>query len=664
MVGWLQAAIAALAALLQGQPAPTTPAAQSAVAAQVGQPVAGSAVLAQGLEAARARDVARTRSLMATLSDPIQRQILEWALIDVVGPGLGFSELEGARARFAGWPREQSRVEAGERALAVSGADPDRVIAWFGGEAPLTVEGAMALAEALSARGRTAEAQALVREWWRERSFDLAQQETMLARYGAWLTQDDHIRRLDTLLYGPQGPATRAMIALVPADWAALAEARIALRNGRSDPYVPPALANDPGLAVERARRARLDGAIGSGFQHLARFPPAPRHQDGQNLLWTERRNYFIDALRMRNWQAAYNAMAGHGFPSGERMVDAEFFAGWVALTKLNDPDRAETHFEALRRMSSTQITQGRALYWLGRVADARGDEAAAQAWYQQGARHIGAFYGQLAAERAGLRTLTLPAEPPPTEADRQRFESYPLVQAARRLAEAGESALFRAFVMHLDDQLTLPADFALLVDLARNQGMQDLSMHVARTAAQKGVILPERAYPVRPVPAVPGQPDPAFVLAITRQESAFDPMARSRADARGMMQLLPSTARGVAQRLGERYDTGMLYDPDYNMRLGTYHLGELLSGNGGSYLLTTIAYNAGPARARQWIPDCGDPRGAQVDPIDFIECAPFTETRNYMMRVMENMQVYRARLNGGSAEITLTQELARGVAY
>lgn len=660
MVGWLQAAVAVVASLFQTQ---APPAAAESVAYVV-QPATGSSILAQGLQAARARDASLTRMHMASLGDPIQRQILEWALIDTVGENLGFSELEGARTRFAGWPREQSRIEAGERALALSGADPDRVIAWFGGQAPVTVQGAMALAEALSARGRTAEAQALVRQWWRERSFDAPQQETMRSRYGAWLTQDDHIRRLDTLLYGPQGPATRAMLTLVPADHAALAEARMALRSGRADPYVPPSLANDPGLAVERARRARLDGATSSGFQHLARFPPAPRHQDGQNLLWTERRNYFIDALRLRNWQAAYDAMAGHGFPSGERMVDAEFFAGWIALTKLNDPTRAATHFEALRQMSSTQITQGRALYWLGRAADARGDTAAADGWYRQGARHNASFYGQLAAERAGQRLLTLPAEPEITAADRQRFEAYPLVQAARRLAEANEMSLFRVFVMHLDDQLTEPTDFAQLIDLARAQGLQDLSMHVARAAVTKGVMLPERAYPVRNAPSVPGQPDPAFVHAIIRQESAFDPMARSHADARGMMQLLPSTARGVAQRLGERYDTGMLYDPEYNMRLGSYHLGELLGSNGGSYLLTAIAYNAGPARARQWIPDCGDPRGAAVDPIDFIECAPFTETRNYMMRVMENMQVYRARLNGGQAEISLTQELARGVAY
>jgi soluble lytic murein transglycosylase len=184
----------------------------------------------------------------------------------------------------------------------------------------------------------------------------------------------------------------------------------------------------------------------------------------------------------------------------------------------------------------------------------------------------------------------------------------------------------------------------------------------VARAAAQRGFLLSERAYPVMPVPQVATRPDPAFVLAIIRQESAFDRRARSGANARGMMQLIPATARTVSRQMGMAYrGDESLYDPDYNMQLGSYHLGDMLEVQGGSYLLTTIAYNAGPLRATQWVPRCGDPRGAQTDAVDFIECAPFTETRNYMMRVMENMQVYRARLNGGRAPYTLSQEISRG---
>lgn len=657
MTEWIQAAIAAIVSLFQ--PAADPSVASTAAAAHVAQ----SGSFAPGLAAARAGDVNLAQAYAASAS-PIEARIIRWALIDVAGERVGWGELAAARADLNGWPRADSRRQATERALAGAYASPQEVIAIFAAEPPVTAEGALAYAQALSAVGATGEAQALIRGWWRDRSFDLSVQERMLAAYGAWLTQADHEKRLDTLLYGPQGPATRAMLNLVSADYRALAEARMALRNGSSSPYVPPQYEADPGLAVERARRARLDGQEWNGFQHLSRFPAAPSHSDGQDLMWTERRNYFIDALQARDYTAAYHAMNGHGFPGGDRRVDADFFAGWIALVRLNNPAQAARHFEALRQASQTPITQSRAFYWLGRAAEAQGDTAAAQAYFEQGARYTWAFYGQLSAERAGDPTMRLPPEPQPTEADRARFEAYPLVQAIRVLLGAGERNLARVFAMHLDDGLTNAEDYALLVDLVRPHD-QDLSMHVARTAAQRGFPLAERGYPVVYVPHVPGAPDPAFVHAIIRQESAFDPRARSGADARGMMQLLPSTARGVARNLGVEWRGGdALYDPNYNIQLGTFHLGELMAGFGDSYLLTTIAYNAGPARPPQWIPYCGDPRGGGTDPLDFIECAPFTETRNYMMRVMENMQVYRARLNGGEARINLSEELRRGRAY
>ena len=657
MTDWIQAAVAAVVALFQ-------PAVDPAVTTAASAQYASSQYLALGLAAARSGDINGAQAYAASAS-PIERQIIRWALIDVAEDRVGWSELSAARSDLAGWPRADTRRRATERALANAYASPSEVMAVFAESAPTTAEGAMALAQAMSATGRATEAEALVRQWWRDYSFDQSTQERFYATYGSLLTQADHEARLNTLLYGPHGPATRAMLDRVSPDYRALAEARMALRNGASSPYVPAQFENDPGLAVERARRARLDGQEWNGFQYLSRFPAAPTHSDGQDLMWTERRNYFVDALQARDYTSAYHAMAGHGFASGDRRVDADFFAGWVALTKLNNPAQAARHFEALRQSSTTPITQSRAFYWLGRAAEAQGDTAGAAAYYRQGAQYTWAFYGQLAAEKANLRTLRLPPEPQPTEADRARFESYPVVQAIRALAAAGENTLVRVFVMDLDNQLESAVDYALLVDLSRAYGMQDLSMHVARTAAQRGFPLAERGYPVTYVPSVPGAPDPSFVHAIIRQESAFDPRVRSHANARGMMQLLPATASGVARRLGVEWrGAEALYEPDYNVQLGTYHLGELASDFGGSYLLATIGYNAGPARPSQWMAYCGDPRGGSTDPVDFIECAPFTETRNYMMRVMENMQVYRARLNGGEAEINLSQELARGYSY
>ncbi|MDO9589117.1 MAG: lytic transglycosylase domain-containing protein [Brevundimonas sp.] len=626
-----------------------------------------TALFRQGLAAARARDVAGARDAAARIGDPSARKLVEWALLDTSAAQLPYSDLAVAQTRFAGWPRAESRRIAAEQVLDRSYAGGAAALALFARTSPTTVEGAVALAEALEQGGRSDEARRLIGEWWRTRSFDEATQNRILARWGSGLSQADHEARLNMLLLGPHGPATRALVQLVSPGRRAVAEAAMALRTAYSPDAVvanlSPSQAMDPAVVLERVRILRSQNRQSEGFALLAALPPAPLHTEGQNTLWSERRNYFLDALERRNWQAAYDAMAGHGFPGGERKVDAEFFAGWAALVKLNDPIRATAHFETLRQASSTPITQGRALYWLGRVAEARGETPAAIQYYQAGSRHIQTFYGQLAAEKAGQTTIALPRDPVPSAADVAAFEANEVVRALRILGETGETSLFRVFAYQLDDDLPGATDLALLMDLSRNYGEGFTAMMVGRAASQRGFLMPERQYPVRMPPPVAGAAPLEFTLAITRQESSFDPRARSHANARGMMQFLPGTGRAVARQLGLPYSDERLYDGDFNMTLGSYHLGDLTNRFGGSMLLTTIGYNAGPARPPQWIARCGDPRGGSVDPIDFIECAPFTETRNYMMRVMENMQVYRARLNGGSAPLTLSSDLRRGAA-
>ena len=624
-----------------------------------------TALFRQGLAAARSRNISGARDAASQIGDPVARKLVEWALLDTSADQMSLSDLAVARTAFAGWPRADSRDAAAERALDRAYAGPDAAINLFARGGPTTVQGAVALADALEQRGRSDEARRLITDWWRTRSFDDATQTRILTRWGSSLTQADHEARLNMLLLGPHGPTTRAMVQLVPSDRQAVANAVMALRTAYSPDAVvanlSPTQALDPAVALERVRILRSQNRQSEGFALLRALPAAPSHTEGQNTLWSERRNYFLDALERRNGQAAYDAMAGHGFPAGERKVDAEFFAGWAALVKLNDPARAARHFETLRQSSSTPITQGRALYWLGRAAEAQGATPAAVQYYRDGARHIQTFYGQLAAEKAGLTTINLPADPVPTGADIAAFENNEVVRALRILGETGEMSLFRVFAYQLDDDLPGPAGLALLIDVSRNYGEGFTAMMVGRAASQRGFLMPERQYPIRMPPPVSGAAPLEFTLAITRQESSFDPRARSHANARGMMQFLPATGRSVARQLGLPYSDERLYDGDFNMTLGSFHLGDLTSDFGGSMLLTTIGYNAGPARPPQWIARCGDPRGGAVDPVDFIECAPFTETRNYMMRVMENMQVYRARLNGGSAPLTLSSDLRRG---
>jgi len=644
---------------LPAAPQPYAPARQT-----VARPLSlgDQALFAQGMAAAKRGDISGAKSAISGLSDRVARKLVTWAMVDVSSASLGFYDLDAARRDLDGFPRGARRQIAAEKMLETAGKTPDQIVAWFAGQEPQSAPGAMALASAYRSLGRQAEASDLIRRWWRDKSFEVDVQRTMLTRFGDVLTVDDHIRRADVLLYGSQGPAARDVVALLPADRQAAALARISLR-GNSDAafnLLSPEDQASPGVAFERASFLRRRGQDSLAAASLSTLPADGVTSDGAERVWDERYRLTLSSIRSGDWRSAYRAAANTGLSSGADATEAEFYAGWIALSKLNDPVAAGRHFAAIERIGSSPITRARAFYWQGRAAEARGDKVAAETFYSRGAEHITTFYGQLSAEKLGLK-LVLPADPVPTDADRAAFEGRDVVQAMRLLADQNQRDLFKVFALHIDDIVPSRVDAALLIDAVRGYGDQDTSMKAARGAAQRGLILADRAYPYRTPPQVMGAPEPALVLGITRQESGFDPAVRSGADARGMMQLLPSTAATVARRMGVGYSASMLYEPDYNMRLGSSFLGQLVNGFSGSYIMAAAGYNAGPGRPPQWTAMCGDPRAGGQDPLDFIECIPFSETRNYVMRVMENMQVYRAKANGGSAPITLSNDLRRG---
>lgn len=627
---------------------------------------ADGAALRSALESAKRADITGARSAIAMINDPIAKKIATWALADSAADSLSFFEIDQARRDLAGWPRSSRRQVAAEKLLETSGQSPQRIIDWFGGAEPVTAEGAIALASAYRATGRSKEAASLIRHFWRDRLFEADPQRSMLARFGDVLTVDDHVRRADVILFGSQGPAARDMIPLLPADQAQLAQARMALRQNSASANalvnaLPASVSNSPGLAFERAAYMRRRGMDQIALGLVSSFPTDIPFSEMGDRIWDERYQLVISSLRNGDSLGAYKAAADTGLTQGTDATEAEFYAGWIALTRLKRPEDADRHFAAIEKIGSSPITRARALYWRGRAAQDRGQQDRAQGYYGAAAKYNTTFYGQLAGEKIGYGKLTLGRDPIITQADRNRFEGRETVRAARLLYEIGNKDLFKTFVLTLDDILPTAEEEALLVDLARGYGDIDTSMKVVRSAAQRGFILPERGYPIRSAPDVPGAPEPALVLGITRQESGFDPMIRSGAGARGMMQLMPGTASVVARRMGVSYSPGMLDDPDYNMRLGSSYLGQMVGTFSGSYPMAIAAYNAGPGRPTQWSAFCGDPRGAATDPIDFIECIPFSETRNYVMRVMEGMQVYRARLNGGTAPITLSADLKRG---
>jgi soluble lytic murein transglycosylase len=618
-----------------------------------------------GIAAARRGDVTSARAAMMTISDPAARKIVLWAIIDADGEALSFPEMSQAMRDFANWPRAARREMVAERALYSAGLGPQQVIAWFGDGQPTTAQGAMALASAYQQLGRTTEAQTLIKHWWRTQSFDADIQQAMLIRFGSFLTVDDHIKRVDALLYGPQGPALHAMLSLVPSDTQTLAQARMALRSGgvsatfQAD-SLPSSMAGDPGLALERARNLHDHGQDEAALALAPQLPTTMPNDDAASKAWTFRKQLINVALREGDFRDAYTLAAGSGLTQGVDYTEAEFYAGWLALSKLHQPALADGHFANIQRASSTPISQARAFYWRGRAAEAAGERMQAATFYGEGARYVTTFYGQLAAEKAGVRAFNLGHDPAITQADRNRFEDRDFVRAARIL-QGDDRDLYRLFMLSAADNLPDATEEALLVDVARNAGDQDLGMRVVRAAAQHDIVLPDRGYPIRSFAAVPGAAEPAMVFGITRQESGFDPRARSNVGARGLMQIMPATGALIARRMGEPYSPNMLDDPDNNMRMGAYFIGSMIDNFGGSYVMATAAYNAGPGRPTEWAGYCGDPRSASVDPLDFIECIPFSETRNYVMRVIEAAEVYRARLNNGVAPLQLSADLKRG---
>jgi soluble lytic murein transglycosylase len=371
-----------------------------------------------------------------------------------------------------------------------------------------------------------------------------------------------------------------------------------------------------------------------------------------------------------RDWQSAYRIASTHGYQRGERFADGEFISGWVSLRFLNQPTVALEHFKRLESGVRTPVSRSRAAYWLGRTAEVLNQPDIAQSHYRAAAAFPTVYYGQLAAVKLAetlgqVAQLTLPPEKKATQEDRDRLNGRSMMAIINLLSDAGENQFFRQFALALDDELDTEGEHQALSEYARAKDEPALAVRVAKAGLNRGILATEAAYPLMPIPRIVGygQIEDAYTLAITRQESEFNTRAVSSANARGLMQFLPATAASQARRMGLEHDTSWLISrPTHNVTLGSAHLFDLVNNFYGSYAMAAAAYNAGPGRPRQWVQTYGEFRETDLETaIDWVEKIPFSETRNYVQRVLENIQVYRARLNGGSAPIGIADDLLRG---
>ena len=538
--------------------------------------------------------------------------------------------------------------------------EPERIIAYFGAGLPETGKGTAALVAALQAMGRPADAETEAMRGWATLPFGAEDEAALIALAPEAVDFVDELR-LDSLLWDGRSAEAGRMLPRVPEDLRALARARLALRaegKGVSGlvKAVPKARAGDPGLAYERFQwRMKKDLYDDALALILERSDSAETL--GRPEAWAERRAVLARWLmRQGRGAEAYQVASRHRLAEGTDYADLEFLSGFIALRKLGDPATALKHFAHLKAGVSTPISLARALYWQGRAEEAAGQDATTS--YRAAAQYQTAYYGLMAAERLGLSLDPALLTDTPADWQSAGFAQSSVLEAVRLLLKAGDRTLAKRFLLQLAEGQDA-AGLAQMAAMVLDWQEPHLAVLIGKAAAERGVILPAAYYPV------PGfVPDDlsvsrALALAIARRESEFDPGARSSADARGLMQVLPGTAKLMAAKLGKAFDAGkLLTDPAYNVAMGAAYLAQMAEEFGPSVALIASGYNAGPGRPRRWITEFGDPRSPDVDVVDWVETIPFTETRTYVMRVVEGVVIYRAKLNGTVGPVRITEEL------
>jgi len=612
--------------------------------------------LATGLQAAAGQDWAAAEAV----TGGIGAEVVLWLRLRSGEAKLG--EYEAFVQRRPDWPGLALLRQKAEVAVAGS-TDPARVQAWFTKDPPQTATGALALIRALTAQGLRPEAEAEAFRAWTELTFTAAQETEILALHGAALSVAHEVR-LDRILWsGARRSEAERMLPRVSEDWRALASARLALQTDRPGvsalvAAVPRPVADDPGLAYDRfIWRMKKDRYPDAATLILERSDSAARL--GDPVAWADRRASLARILlRQGEVQTAYRIAARHHLTAGADLIDLEFLAGFIALRRMNDPGTGLAHFQRLKAAAKTPISLARADYWIGRAQEAQGDVASRES-YRAAARHQTAFYGLMAAEKLGLSLdAGLLAAEAAGDWRQASFAQSSVLQAAILLVQAGDRALAKRFFVHLAQGLEA-RDLALLSDLVLSLDEPHIALLVAKSAAERGVILPRAYFPVTAMVPADLPVSRALALSIARRESEFDPAAQSPAGARGLMQVMPGTAKLVSRNLGLSYGLSRLTeDPAYNVTLGAQYLRDMADRFGASIALIAAGYNAGPGRPAAWIETFGDPRRAEVDVVDWVEMIPFAETRTYVMRVAEGVVIYRARLKGAVGPVRISAEL------
>ena len=558
------------------------------------------------------------------------------------------------------WPDAKRMRGWAEKAMQ-PGEAPATVIAFFAVEKPLSGNGWARLSDAYAATGRTADALDSARKVWGSADLSSADEQAIWSRFGTSFSRRDNDDRVDALLFAKRADDAARFLTATSAERQAAFAARVAMQQNAADAdtryqAVAGSVTTDAGLMMDRARWLRANNYGVAAQQLLARehnFTIRPADPERFMDLLVQ---VASDAQDDRNWQAAYNiaSQIDDLLPAGATIADQPigfrddyttlaWLAGTVALDRMNRPISAIAMFDRYAQGGRSLQVRTKGYYWAGRASLAAGRFPQANDYFQRAASYPELFYGQLALERIGRSVTAPPAALPQfvtTQFQRTTFNSRRLVQAVRLLGQQGRSTEQALFVRALAESLDNDTDRNLAVELGQQIGRDDLAVWTARMARVKGsAFYVRQAYPTLRT-SVSGE---LWSLAhgISRQESSFDPYAVSHAGARGMMQLMVGTAREQAGKMGVGFDSyKLISEPSYNVMIGSSYFQRMLDIWGGNIPLAVASYNAGSGNVGKWVRQYGDPRG-QVDVLKWIEAIPYSETRAYVQRVIENSVVY-----------------------
>jgi soluble lytic murein transglycosylase len=646
-------------------PVRSKPAVPAAVAATSSTSQADKDALENVIELVRKQKAGDATQVEAAISDPVARKLAEWLILRSDNNGATVERYRAFLSANPSWPSQTFLRRRIEAALWDDHREDSAVWSWFENESPVSAKGRFALAKVMIGRGDRANAERLVRDAWRSDPMSEDTETSALDLFGALLTASDHKARMDTMLYNSEQEAAGLRAAKrLGSGYLALAKARLAANKKAPNlrtllEAVPRELHGDTGYLFARIQLLRREEKFAEAAQLMLGAPKDPGRLFNVDEWWIERRLVARKMLDVGEHRTAYVIARDAALPAKDiYKTEQEFTAGWIALRFLNDPALASQHFARIGVGSANPTALARAGYWQGRAAEAAGRSQEARAAFGRAAEQSTSYYGQLARAKLGLPQIELNGAPRGRGAERLE-----IVRAVQLLYELDEGEIAIPILADMGENGD-PDALAGLGELTSRYRDARGMLLMGKAALNRGLPFDHYAYPVNGIPSFKQfgpEVEPSIVYAIARQESAFNPSVVSPAQAYGLMQVTPDAGRYVCKRAGVTFDLArMKTDSVYNAALGAAELGGLLEDYRGSYILTFAAYNAGRGSVKKWIDRYGDPRDPKVDAVDWVESIPFSETRNYVQRIMENLQVYRARFGGGT-RLQIEADLHRG---